>query len=229
MIKHSILPGIAAAGILLASSQEVSASLMIPDGNPFGITDTIAIASSITSISSVSVSLDISSEYNGDLYVYLRHGSAISVLLNRTGRTGSDASGYDDKGFNVVFSDAAAGDIHIYQSLTLPPYSPLTGIWQPDARTADPDKVTEASGRSAFLSSFNGKAASGDWTLFLADLSTGDTSVLNKWSLDIQGTTTPVPEPSTWLAGLGALVMLGLFKGLGQKQIGSAASSTSRD
>lgn len=211
-MNKSVLIGILTAGVIAQTSWKVSASLIIPDGNPSGASVTQIISSPITSITGVSVNLEISSGYNGDLFVYLRHGGAISILLNRTGRTASDSSGYADSGFNVVFSDAAPnGDIHLYQNVvTPPPGSPLTGIWQPDARAADPDLVTDASGRSAYLNVFNGMPASGDWTLYLADLSSGDTSVLENWSLQIDGTITVVPEPSTVFSGLGALCMIGL-------------------
>ena len=70
--------------------------------------------------------------------------------------------------------------------------------------------MTDASGRPAKLNVFNGMSAGGDWTLFLADLSKGDTSVLNDWSLRIDGTTAVVPEPATVISGLAALGMLGL-------------------
>jgi hypothetical protein len=41
------------------------------------------------------------------------------------------------------------------------------------------------------LASFNGMDPNGTWTLFFADLSAGNTSTLNGWSLDV----TAVPEP----------------------------------
>ena len=36
--------------------------------------------------------------FDGDIYAYLGHGSGISNLLNRAGRTASDAFGYSDNG-----------------------------------------------------------------------------------------------------------------------------------
>src|SRR5213593_4387579 len=61
-------------------------SLDIPDGNPAGVSDHRPVNSLITDITSLAVGLDITGEFNGDLYVYLRYGSAFSVLLNRPGR-----------------------------------------------------------------------------------------------------------------------------------------------
>jgi subtilisin-like proprotein convertase family protein len=175
-------------------------NLLVPDGNPAGLANVQTISSGIALISEISISLQLSGTYNGDLYAYLSHGaSGFAVLLNRTGRTGSAAFGYNDDGFNVTFSDTApAGDIHVYQdSTTLGVGIPLTGIWQPDGRNIDPDSVTNLSPRSALLSSFNASDANGDWTLFVADMSTGDAHTLQSWGMTITG----IPEPSQLLLG----------------------------
>jgi subtilisin-like proprotein convertase family protein len=190
--KLTWLVALGTLGGILQQAQAV----VIPDGNPSGLSLTQTISSSITAITSVSVNLNLSAEYNGDLYVYLQHGDAITVLLNRTGSTLGNPSGYGDSGFQITLSDSAAnGDIHTYQSVTTPADgSPLTGGWQPDARLADPDAVTDGSARSAYLNVFNGLAASGDWTLFVADLSTGGASAVNSWSLEFTGRQTHVPD-----------------------------------
>ena len=176
----------------------------VPDGNPAGMIDGRTISSAITSISSITVGLNISGGYNGDLYITLQHSSGFSVLLNRTGKTVGDAYGYGDSGFNIRFDDAAANDVHNYQASTMPGAGlPLTGTWQPDARNIDPADVTSASTRSAYLSSFQGLSAGGTWTLFVADtVSGGGTPTLNSWDLEITG----VPEPTT--------IALGIFGGL---------------
>lgn len=180
----------------------------VPDGDPNGLSNTQTVSTAITSIGSLTLGLDLSGGFNGDIYAYVTHSTGFTSLLNRVGRTAGDPFGYDDDGFQVTFSDSAAnGDIHNYRSVTTPaPGFPLTGIWQPDARTADPDMVTDASARTAFLSSFNGLDPNGSWTLFLADLSSGPAGgsfTLNSWSLNIEAT--PIPEPTTILAGVGLL------------------------
>jgi hypothetical protein len=48
----------------------------IPDGNAAGMSDVQAIGSKISKIAEVKVKLRIAGEFNGDLYVYLRHGDA---------------------------------------------------------------------------------------------------------------------------------------------------------
>lgn len=51
----------------------------------------------------------------------------------------------------------------------------MTGTWQPDGRTNSPGSVLDSQPPDAFLSSFNGLDPNGDWTLFVADVSGGDT------------------------------------------------------
>ena len=157
----------------------------------------------------MSVTIGISSGFNGDLYLYLRHETGISILLNRTGRTSGNAYGYDDSGFNVTFQDGAAnGDVHRYRDVFTPAAgSALTGIWQPDARAVDPGSVTDASARSAYLSSFNGMSASGSWTLFAADLQSGEVSTLNNWSMDLNGVSA-VPEPVNVALAVFAVILI---------------------
>ena len=172
---------------------------VIPDGNTAGWQDTRTI-SDITpddTIVDVNVRLNISGGYNGDLYGYLVHSTGFAVLLNRSGRTSSDAFGYADAGFNITLDGSAATDIHSYGGNG---GSQLTGTWQADARNVDPGIVTDASSRTAYLSSFDTLAANGDWTLFLADMSGGDVGTLVSWGLDIE----VVPEPITW-----ALIVFG--------------------
>ena len=127
----------------------------------------------------VTISLTISGDFNGDLYVQLTHGSGFSVLLNRVGRTSLNEFGYGDSGMDITLSDdAAAGDVHVYRTTLFgnentPVAGMLTGVWAPDARITDPDVVLNTDSRSATLSSFNGLDPNGTWTLFIADASGG--------------------------------------------------------
>lgn len=186
----------------------------ITDNDSLGVTDVQNVTSDIASIGSVKVTLTIVSKegdsaFNGDLYVNLTHGGENSVLLNRVGAQ-AQPLGYSDAGFDhVTFSDSAAnGDVHVYR-LTLngdhsdPLGGPLTGEWQPDARSSDPDTVDISDARTEFLSSFQGLDPDGEWTLFLADLSGGGVSTLESWSLSF----TPVPEPSDYAMGFGFLCL----------------------
>ena len=156
----------------------------LPDGNPSGLADLRNISSSITSITDVKVSLNLSGTWNGDIYATLQHDSGFSVLLNRVGRNGGNSFGFGDDGFDVLLDDSGAfPDVHTQTSGG----GTLNGTYSADGRNVDPNSVVTGDARTAGLSSFNGLNASGDWTLFLADLSTGDQFTLESWGLKITG------------------------------------------
>ena len=81
------------------------------------------------------------------------------------------------------------GDIH------LSPGDPglLTGRWEADGRFIDPDLVVDTDPRNAGLDQLFGLDPDGEWTLFVADLSTGSQHTLRSWELSITG----VPEPTS--------------------------------
>jgi len=153
---------------------------VIPDGSTTGWSDTRTLSGLADTITDVNVVLNISGGYNGDLYGYLVHSSGFCVLLDRVGTgTGSEPQysfGFSTSGFSNVTLDADSvnGSIH--------------DILDPTGGTYTPDNT------SGSLTSFNGLDPNGSWTLFLADLSGGDTSTMVSWGLDI----TAVPEPITW-------------------------------
>lgn len=90
----------------------------IPDDNPNGISSSINVSGVNGAISSISVTLDITNGYNGDLYGFLvnSNGGAFSVLLNRVGVQSGNAFGYSDSGFHVTLTDTAMNNLHFYQS-----------------------------------------------------------------------------------------------------------------
>jgi subtilisin-like proprotein convertase family protein len=180
---------------------------VIPDGSLTGWSDTRSV-SGIDNISDVSVTLNLSGGWNGDLYAYLVHGSGFSVLLNRVGVTANGSPGYGTAGMNVTLSDAAVlGNIHS----VLAPVS--GGIYQPDGRNVNPltpGSVLGSTPSTTPLSSFNGLNPSGNWTLFIADVSGGDVSTVTSWGLDIAS----VPEPASLVEGSVAVLFLGGTIGL---------------
>jgi subtilisin-like proprotein convertase family protein len=176
-------------------------STAIPDNNANGVAFAFSYSGPSTAIGSMTVTLNISGGWNGDLYVYVSHGSGFSVLMNRIGRTAGNPDGSASSGMNnVTFSDVGInGDIH---SATVAAGTAISGTWVPDARTADPGSALDTSPRSAYLSSFSGLDPNGSWTLFIADASGGFISTLNDFSVDV----TPIPEPIT-----GALAVFGVL------------------
>ena len=163
---------------------------VVPDNDLSGLTITETATGWSGSINNLSVTLNLSGGWNGDLYAYLYHNGVMSVLLNQVGTPANSGLGYGDSGFNVTLSDTAAYSIHNYQANSPTIISGVVqGTWQPDG---------------AGLSLFDGQDASGTWSLYLADLNPGGVMTVNSWGLGL----TIVPEPSTLaLAGLGGLLL----------------------
>jgi subtilisin-like proprotein convertase family protein len=175
----------------------------IPDNDSVGVADNRTVSgTSITSIDLITVTLNITGGWNGDLYAYLVHDTGFSVLLNRPGRTLATPDGSASSGMVVTLEDAAATDIHTGIPMS---GGSFTATFQPDGRNVDPLVVLDTTPRTAPLSSFNGLSADGGWTLFVADQSPGSTSTLASWTLNISG----IPEPgSTALCGVAAALLL---------------------
>ena|ERR1043166_3065531 len=189
----------------------------IPDHDTNGFSNSQLISDTLGNITDISVTLNISNGYNGDLYAYLvGPNSGFAVLLNRVGKTANNGFGYSDPGFHVTLDDQAGTDIHLYSPHNTG--SPLTGLWAVDGRRDDPNDVTESiADRTALLSSFDGFSANGTWTLFLADLSIGEESTLMSWGLEIS----TVPEPGICTLGiLAALALVFKMTRWGPRRIG---------
>jgi hypothetical protein len=186
----------AQAGISYSAS-----SGTIPDGSPVGWSATATLSDYLPSVSAVTVNLNLSGGYNGDLYAYLSYGGALVPLLNRVGVTDGNAFGYGTAGMNVTL----AGDPGGYTDIHWVPSPTSGGTYAPDGRQIDPQSAPsafDANGTIGF-SAYNGMNPNGTWTLFIADLSGGAQSQLLGWSLDV---TAEVPEPVN--------VALGVFGGI---------------
>ncbi len=195
-----VLVGLTSPAALFTASP----NLTIPDGNPNGVSSSIAISDVGVNLTDVNVYLTVSGGYNGDFYAYLSFNGTTVVLMNRVGKTSGSAFGYTDSGLsNIKLDDAATTDIHLYGGAL--GGSPLTGSWQPDRRTTDPLLVTDASARGNSLAAYNDMSPNGNWTIFFADMASGgSTATLQSWSLDLE----PVPEPIET-----ALIIFGVIVG----------------
>jgi subtilisin-like proprotein convertase family protein len=197
----ALQPGSPAMAVSLTVSSTVGE--MIRDNDASGLADTISVSTPINSITDLRLTLEITGGWNGDYYAYLRHGALGSVvLLNRVGTPGNGGFGYANPGFGpdggaqpFTLTDAGAYSVHNYQAHS-PLYNgdgQLTGEWQPDG--------------SSFASSFGGMDPNGDWTLFIADLSTVGVGTLRNWSMTVSGS---VPDGGATLSLL-STALLGLF------------------
>jgi hypothetical protein len=180
----------------------------IPDGNPAGVSDSEVISGLSPSLHGVSVKLNVTGGFNGDLYAYLSCNGVLVPLLNRVGVTATSSGssfGHGDAGLNITLSSSGANDLHFYGRNTPTLVDgQLTGTWQPDGRAIDPLSSPGSfdSASRVNFDSYNNLNPNGTWTLFFADLSAGGSqSHLVSWELDI----TTVPEPVN--------VALGCFAG----------------
>jgi hypothetical protein len=173
----------------------------VPDNSALGLSDARQLNTDIASITAVTVTLRIAGGWAGDLFAYVVHNSGYAVLLNRIGRSTSNPLGNSASGLDATFADSAPADIHLVPNSV----GILTGNYQPDGRTADASVVLGTSPRTAMLSSFNGLAAGGVWTLFVADTSPGSEATVQSWELQITGT---VPEPGVTVLSMWSLCLL---------------------
>lgn len=218
LILSALLPVMASASTTW-TGPTWNVSTTIPDNDDAGLSDSRTInLPGITEIESVTVNLNFTGGWNGDLYAYLVHGNGFAVLLNRPGRSLSNPDGSSSSGMSITIGDSAPTDIH-----TAIPMSggSVSGIYQPDGRITDPYDTLNTDSRPAMLSDFIGLDASGSWTLFVADQSPGDTSTLQSWSLSVTG----VPEPSALL--LAALGLLPLLRRSRHRANGAAGTGSS--
>ena len=181
-IQGSTGQGVANEGSILDAT--------IVDGNPASITaNTMDLTSAgLESLSSVTLTLNISGGMNNGLYGYLVAPNGGSVILMNQPGVGVDGFGATGAGMNVVtFLDGGSFSI---QNVT--GGGVLNGTYSADQS----------------FSGLSGINPNGLWTLYLADtIAGGGDATLNGWSLDI----TAVPEPKNLTLaffGMGAGILV---------------------
>jgi hypothetical protein len=157
---------------------------VVPDNNFSGWSDTRTVgAIPAGTFTSLSVALQLTGGWNGDLYAYLVHSSGFSVLLDRVGAPDVGPFGYGDAGMNVNLA-ATGSSIHGYGGGNVFSSTP-TGTWMTD-------------NTSGSLGSFLSTSPNGTWSLFIADLSGGGVTTVQSWGLQMD--IVAVPEVETWIA-----------------------------
>ncbi len=188
-------------------STNITVNSAIPDNNPNGLASAFNVSGLAGPITSLSMSLNITGGYNGDLFAYLTGPGGYAVLLNRAGVSGSNPNGYSNTGLAMTFIVGGA-DIHTYGAggFSVNGLGQLTGNWGADGRNVSPlstGATFDLTGRTALLESFIGGNPNGTWGLFIGDYANGDISTLLSYSVNIS----TVPEP-------GAVALL-VFGGCG--------------
>ena len=154
----------------------------IPDGNPVGVafSGSVSDVTAGWTVSGLTVSLNISGGYNGDLYAYLVAPNGTLVLLMNQPGVAVNGFGASGAGMTITLQDVGAANGSIQNETS---GGVLSGTYS----------------AAGTLSSLNGSVADGTWTLFFADLASGGgTSTLNSWTLNL----TAVPEPVNVALGL---------------------------
>jgi len=170
-----------------------SGGLAIPDGSPVGVASQMNFTANGTGnqIIDVTVGLNISGGYNGNLYAYLISPSGtLVVLMDHPGSAPFYAAG---RGMNVTIDGSAGTSI---QSAPEVAGQVLTGTY---SAVGSLSSIAAPGG--------NDGTGNGTWTLFFADLTRGGgQAYLDSWTLNL----TVVPEPVTLSLGLFAVMLISL-------------------
>lgn len=150
----------------------------IPDGNAVGLPAPGKVSGLSGVISSISLGINLTGGYNGDLFAYLEAPNGATVaLFNQPGVTENDPFGFGGSGLAITLSAAGTSK---FQTANETPGLVVTGDFQPTGSFA----------------TLNDLDPNGTWTLFVADLADGGgLAELNTWSLNIGTVPAAVPEP----------------------------------
>lgn len=131
----------------------------IPDNDTSGVLSKIEVKYGIASISKVTVNLNITHSYDGDLNISIISPTGeVSSLSNRRGSSSEDF-------INTNFDDNASISISDENAT-----APFSGSFIPETP----------------LSVFNTLVSDGNWTLKVVDSMNGDTGTIDSWSLTIE-------------------------------------------
>lgn len=200
LLTFCVVFSTANAATVLSLSQNWNGTLFIPDNDATGVTRTFTFATGIGFVTDVNLILEVEGGWKGDFYGYVFHNGKIASIMNRVGRTTANPFGFGLGGFLLGFDDQAMADVHTSLAAT----GLATGVFQPDGRIVDPDFVLDTDARTNLLSIFNGENADGDWTVFIADLGSGDSGILKSVTIELS----VVPEPSTMILLLGSSTIM---------------------
>ena len=152
----------------VGGSASSTPNLAIPDADFAGVSDSILVAEAgpLPLLADLTVEVDITHPFVGDLVLFLTAPDGRTILL--AANVGGDGVDFD----GTVFDDDAAASIDD----VVPGDAPFTGSFRP----VEP------------LATFETAPINGTWTLTVADLGAFDEGTLDGWSIDFQYR----PEPA---------------------------------
>src|SRR5271154_2386536 len=119
-MKTKQLLAVMAAAVLVAATAtaqtfntnltfNVNQTIPDADNNGLALAQNLTLPTLPGPITKVTVTLNISGGFNGDLYAYLAGpGTGFAVLLNRPGVNSGNAFGSSGSGFNITLDDSAS-------------------------------------------------------------------------------------------------------------------------
>jgi hypothetical protein len=174
----------ARAGLYTDTFSSGSSVGVVPAGNPVGAVfgGVVSGVPAGLTVGSVTVNLQLSGGYNGNLCAFLVAPNGTTVVLMNQPGVAVNGFGATGAGMNITLSDAGSSSV------------------QSQTGSGTLSATYSAVGT---LGSTYGSAADGTWDLYFADTTSGGgTSTLTQWSLNI----TSVPEPVDLALGILALL-----------------------
>lgn len=183
------------SGSLCAQTYSSTSAVAIPDNNATGITSTIPVSlvKTINDASKVTINLDLTHSWIGDVTIALvvpgSSGVGNNAVIKRIGSTtptGVGSSANFLAGNIISFNSAAAATISTTGLLTTSNIP--TGVYLPTvSSTLIPTDYAVAD----LSAMFSNLVVAGDWTIKLFDNASGDTGSVNNWQV--------VFDPGTFL------------------------------
>ncbi len=163
------------------------------DGSLGSMAALTVVAGNIGAITDVNVTIDIAHTWAGDLVIKLRSPSGTVVdLVSRAGfaEPADDGSGCCGESSDLVF-----GNIYTFDDAAVSSSEGMgSGGEDPIASFT---RFSSGFGNTMGLTSLNGEASAGVWTLYVGDAAAGDVGIFDGFTLSL------MPAP-------GALALLGL-------------------
>jgi len=154
----------------------------VPEGNPVGavFSGTVSDVPAGLTVGTLTLELNLSGGFNGNLYAYLESPNGTQVvLMDRPGVSVADPFGATGPGMNITLQNTGAANGSIQDETS---DAVLSGSYTPAGSLAD----------------LGGAPVDGTWQLFFTDLvAGGGTTTVDSWALTVS--VVPEPKPASLL------------------------------